>query len=207
MIEPGFVALSCGSALVQRLLPQRPPFLMIDRVDAFCAEERPAAVASRFLSANDPCFQGHFPELPVLPGALLVEAAGQCSSVAFTLRTVLDGYLAAGSDLERLRADLAELDAAFSLRGTVRGGGAPALLAAFERLRGLPVGVAGGVRMKFLRPVTPGCRLVLRSRLTNRLGDQLRFEVSAAVDGEPVMEGSLAAASVEDLALPGRPHR
>ncbi|MCB9684859.1 MAG: beta-hydroxyacyl-ACP dehydratase [Alphaproteobacteria bacterium] len=205
MTEPGFVDLSCGGALVQRLLPQRPPFLMVDRVDGFAPGERPAAVASRFLSANDPVFQGHFPDLPVLPGALLVEAAGQCSSVAFTLQTVLDGYVAAGADLERMRADLAELDAAFALRGALRGGGAPELLAAFERLRGLPVGVAGGVRMKFLRPVTPGCRLVLRSRLTHRLGEQLRFEVSAEVDGDLVMEGSLAAVSVEDVALPGRP--
>lgn len=202
---PGaYVPLSCGPAVVQRLLPQRPPFLMVDRLDAFAPGERPGARTSRFLSANEPFFAGHFPDLPLMPGALLLEACGQTASLAFTMAAILDAYVARGSDLDALVADLAALDAAWSLRPGFRDPGRPIVLEAFERVGGLPVGVAGGARLKFLRPVTPGCRLDLEARLTHRLGEQVRFELSASVDGQAVLEGSLAAAIVDDLPLPGR---
>lgn len=200
-----WLPLRCGSGLVMRLLPQRPPFLMVDRVDAWRPGDRPGARASRFLSANDPVFAGHFPALAVFPGALLVEAVGQCASLAVTLGAVEAAYAARGAGPAALVADLDALDAVFSLRPGARPPpAADELLAAFARVSGLPVGVAGQIRAKFLRPVVPGCRLALEAVLSARLGEQLRFEVSAAVDGELVMEGALAAASVSDVPLPGR---
>lgn len=199
-----FVPLSCGPALIQRLLPQRPPFLMVDRLDAFRPGERPAARASRYLSANEPFFAGHFPDLPLMPGALLLEGCGQTASLAFTMSAIVDAYHERGSDMSQLAEDLASLDAAYSLRPGFRDPGTPIVMEAFERVEGLPVGVAGGCRLKFLRPVTPGCRLIYEARLSHRLGQQVRFELIATVDDQPVLEGSLAAAIVEDLPLPRR---
>ena len=72
-IKADYVDVDCGPALVGRLLPQRPPFLMVDRVDAFAPGDRPAVRASRFLTANESFFAGHFPDLPIMPGALLLE--------------------------------------------------------------------------------------------------------------------------------------
>lgn len=192
----------CGAALVQRLLPQRPPFLMIDRLDAFEAGPQPAARASRFISLNEPFFAGHFPEVPIFPGALMLEGAGQTASLAYTLQVALHGYEERGADLQRLLDDLAAVNAMFELRPGARDPGRPLILEVFERLRGRPVGVAGEARLKFLRPVPPGVRLVYEARLTHRLGDQARFEVSAAVDGEPVLQGSLSAAIVAGPLLP-----
>lgn len=197
-----FVDLACGPALIQRLLPQRAPFLMVDRLTAFAPGDRPAARASRYLTVNEPFFAGHFPDLPLLPGAMLVEGVGQTASLVYTMSKILDAYTERGSDLQDLTRDLAALDAAFSLQPGARDPGRPIVAEAFERLDGMPVGVAGGVRLKFLAAVTPGCRLDYEVQMTHRLGDQLRFAVQASVDDKLVVEGSLAAAIVADLPLP-----
>lgn len=204
MSRAAFIDLQCGPALVQRLLPQRPPFLMVDRLDAFSPGERPAARTSRFLTANEPVFGGHFPDLPILPGAFLLEGIGQTASLVFTLAAIVDVYRERGSDLDQLVDDLARLDAAYSLTPGFQDPGSPIVTEAFERLHGMPVGVAGGVRLKFLRAVTPGCRLVYEARLTHRVGEQVRFDAVATVDGSVVCEGSLAAAIVEGMPLPRR---
>jgi 3-hydroxyacyl-[acyl-carrier-protein] dehydratase len=60
---------------VRRLLPQRPPLLMVDRLTDVCGGE--SAVGWKAVSSNEPYFAGHFPEYPVLPGVLIVEALAQ----------------------------------------------------------------------------------------------------------------------------------
>ena len=60
---------------IQRILPHRYPFLMIDRVIDLTRRER--IVAIKNVTVNEPHFQGHFPELPIMPGVLIVEAIAQ----------------------------------------------------------------------------------------------------------------------------------
>ncbi len=63
---------------ILRLLPHRYPFLLVDRV----LEIRPDfIVAIKNVTANEPCFQGHFPELPVMPGVLIIESMAQTGAV------------------------------------------------------------------------------------------------------------------------------
>jgi 3-hydroxyacyl-[acyl-carrier-protein] dehydratase len=64
---------------IQRLLPHRYPFLMVDRV----VEIVPDTVirAYKNVSANDQFFQGHFPGHPVMPGVLIVEALAQAAAL------------------------------------------------------------------------------------------------------------------------------
>jgi 3-hydroxyacyl-[acyl-carrier-protein] dehydratase len=64
---------------ILKLLPHRYPFLMIDRV----LEVEPGArvVALKNVSVNEPCFQGHFPTVPIFPGVLIVEAVAQAAGV------------------------------------------------------------------------------------------------------------------------------
>lgn len=202
MNDDDFSPLEMGPALVQKLLPQRPPFLFVDRMEAFAPGEQPAGRASRYVTANEPWCRGHFPELPLMPGALLVEGLGQACSLVFTLDQVLAAYEERGHTFADLQSELALLDAAYRLTPTSTTS-RPLVAEAFSRLQGLPVGVAGGIRLKFLRPVIPGCRLDYEVQLTHRVAEQLRFSVSATVDGQVVAEGSLAAARVDGLRLPG----
>jgi 3-hydroxyacyl-[acyl-carrier-protein] dehydratase len=57
---------------IKKLIPQRYPFIMIDRV--LHIEPGKEAVAVKNISINEPFFAGHFPNTPVMPGALIIEA-------------------------------------------------------------------------------------------------------------------------------------
>ena len=58
-------------------LPQRYPILMIDRVKE--CEPGKRIVALKNVSVNEPCFQGHFPGRPIMPGVLILEAMAQAA--------------------------------------------------------------------------------------------------------------------------------
>src|SRR5437868_12806012 len=60
---------------IQRILPHRYPFLLIDRVVDL--ERKQRIVAIKNVSANEPFFSGHFPGFPIMPGVLIVEAMAQ----------------------------------------------------------------------------------------------------------------------------------
>ena len=62
---------------IQELLPHRYPFLLIDRVTDF--EEEKYLTAIKNVSVNEPQFTGHFPQLPVFPGVLILEAMAQAT--------------------------------------------------------------------------------------------------------------------------------
>lgn len=60
-------------------LPHRYPFLLVDRVLDFTPEESIKAIKN--VTANEPHFMGHFPEFPVMPGVLIVEAMAQVGGI------------------------------------------------------------------------------------------------------------------------------
>ncbi len=63
---------------IERLLPHRYPFLMIDRVVELDDDK---VVALKNVSANEPFFAGHFPGRPIMPGVLIVEAMAQAGGI------------------------------------------------------------------------------------------------------------------------------
>ena len=64
---------------IQRLLPHRPPFLLVDRVVAF--EKGVSLTALKGVTMNEPFFAGHFPGHPVMPGVLILEALAQAAAL------------------------------------------------------------------------------------------------------------------------------
>lgn len=64
---------------IQRLLPHRPPFLLVDRVVAVTPGEK--LVAWKSVTMNEPFFTGHFPGHPVMPGVLILEALAQACAL------------------------------------------------------------------------------------------------------------------------------
>ena len=69
--------------LIQKCIPHRYPFLLIDRVEEIVANE--SAVGIKNVTFNEPHFQGHFPNAPIMPGVTIVEAMAQTSAVMVVL--------------------------------------------------------------------------------------------------------------------------
>lgn len=70
---------------IQRILPHRYPFLMVDRIVALEMGKR--IVGLKNVSSNEPFFQGHFPGRPIMPGVLIVEALAQAGGILALLST------------------------------------------------------------------------------------------------------------------------
>lgn len=92
---------------IHEYLPHRYPFMMVDRVIE--CESGKYIVGVKNVTINEPFFQGHFPEHPIMPGVLIVEAlaqlAGILASVTKSIRPAAEGYLyyLAGTDRTRFK--------------------------------------------------------------------------------------------------------
>src|SRR5262245_4145716 len=128
-----------GQGEIRGLLPHRFPMLMVDRIVEISPDSK-SAVGIKSVSANEPFFQGHFPDLPIMPGVLIVEALAQCAGAALLGSLDREGKLAmlAGVDgfrfrrpvvpgdvlrlevrLTRLRGPIGKVDAVASVDGQV----------------------------------------------------------------------------------------
>ena len=65
---------------IQKILPHRYPFLLVDKVEELTPGEK--AVGYKNVTMNEYFFQGHFPQEPVMPGVLIIEALAQVGAVA-----------------------------------------------------------------------------------------------------------------------------
>ncbi|MGC9420629.1 MAG: 3-hydroxyacyl-ACP dehydratase FabZ [Rhodovulum sp.] len=65
--------------LIQRIIPHRYPFLLVDRVTQIVPNK--SAVGIKNVTMNEPHFQGHFPGTPIMPGVTIVEALAQTAAV------------------------------------------------------------------------------------------------------------------------------
>ena len=65
--------------LIKRILPHRYPFLLVDKVRDIVPME--SCVGIKNVTSNEPHFEGHFPQEPVMPGVLIIEAMAQAAAV------------------------------------------------------------------------------------------------------------------------------
>jgi len=86
---------------IQEIIPHRYPFLLVDRIVEWEAGKR--AVGIKNVTVNEPFFQGHFPEYPVMPGVLIVEALAQVGAVAVLGMDENRGKLAFVAGIDKFR--------------------------------------------------------------------------------------------------------
>lgn len=135
---------------IREYLPHRYPFLLVDRVIELVRGE--SIVAYKNVTVNEPFFNGHFPDKPVMPGVLIVEALAQASGI-LGFRT-LDKKPADGSIYYLVGAD----------------------------------------DVRFKRPVVPGDRLQLESRVLTEKRGIWKFACRASIDGELACEATILCA-------------
>mgnify|MGYP000325962815 FL=1 len=94
---------------IRKILPHRYPFLLVDRVEDIVHGQRIHAIKN--VTVNEPFFPGHFPEYPVFPGVLIMEALAQAAAILTfasaseedTKNAADDLYLFAGIDNARFK--------------------------------------------------------------------------------------------------------
>lgn len=119
-------------------LPHRYPFLLIDRVTKIAVGE--SIHGYKNVTANEEMFNGHFPDQPILPGVLILEAMAQLSGIL-----------------------------AFETKGTRPSDGVTYLFGGVDKAR-------------FRRPVVPGDRLDIHSKIIADRRIMMKFECTAHVD-------------------------
>jgi len=116
---------SADISLILRAIPHRYPFLLVDRVVEIDGTAR--GVGIKNVTVNEPFFPGHFPQEPVMPGVLIIEAMAQTSAVIVSLgRDLIDsGALVyfMGIDRAKFRRKVVPGDTLRMELVTLRGGG------------------------------------------------------------------------------------
>lgn len=138
---------------IMEYLPHRYPFLLVDRVTE--SEKGQFIKGYKNISLNEPFFNGHFPNNPIMPGVLIIEAMAQLSGIL--------GFLTVG----RKPSD------------------------------GVVQYLAGSSKARFKRPVVPGDRLCLESRMISGKRGIYKFECRALVDDEVVCVAEILTAERE----------
>jgi 3-hydroxyacyl-[acyl-carrier-protein] dehydratase len=174
-----------GSAGVERLLPHRPPFRLVDAVVSYELEPEPALRAIRRVDPADPWHAGHFPARALVPGSVILEGLAQAAGVMLALSALHREAQRHGIDAAQVHRALAESQPSGEIES---------LLA---RLRSpTTVGALADASVRFREPVMPGAVLLYAVRLVRALGEVWRCDAQATVDSRTVASGYVTLATI-----------
>ena len=169
--------LSIDAYTTRKFLPQRYPMMMLDRVKAFFYEGN-QCICLKTVSQNDPVLPGHFPDFPIFPGVLIIEALAQGSGMLIILLAMREEF-----------------------------GGVDALLARLEsadntnELLGGNLMILAESKIKHMAPVYPGSLIELHSELLLKREGMFVCKVAALVDGAEVSKGQVTLAKLPPAML------
>jgi 3-hydroxyacyl-[acyl-carrier-protein] dehydratase len=86
---------------IRNIIPHRFPFLLVDKIIEL--EPGKSAVGIKNVTVNEPFFQGHFPDIPIMPGVLILEALAQTAGIAVAILEENRGKLGVFTGVEALK--------------------------------------------------------------------------------------------------------
>ncbi|AIF67891.1 3-hydroxyacyl-ACP dehydratase FabZ [Terribacillus saccharophilus] len=86
---------------IKEIIPHRYPFLLVDQITEI--EEGKRAVGKKNVTINEPFFQGHFPDYPVMPGVLILEALAQTGAFAMLMKEENKGKIGFLAGVDKCR--------------------------------------------------------------------------------------------------------
>lgn len=86
---------------IRNIIPHRYPFLLVDKV--IDVEPGKSITAIKNVTANEPFFQGHFPDYPVMPGVLICEALAQTAGIAVAMQDELANKLGLFASIDEFK--------------------------------------------------------------------------------------------------------
>jgi 3-hydroxyacyl-[acyl-carrier-protein] dehydratase len=86
---------------IKEILPHRAPFLLIDKIEEIIPGEM--ATGYKNVTYNEYFFQGHFPQMPVMPGVLIIEALAQTGAVAMLSLEEMKGKIAYFTGIDKAK--------------------------------------------------------------------------------------------------------
>ncbi|MTI85757.1 MAG: 3-hydroxyacyl-ACP dehydratase FabZ [Firmicutes bacterium] len=86
---------------IKEIIPHRYPFLLVDKIES--VEPGKKAVGLKNVTVNEPFFQGHFPDYPVMPGVLIIEAMAQVGAVSVLSMPEFAGKIALFAGIEKAK--------------------------------------------------------------------------------------------------------
>jgi 3-hydroxyacyl-[acyl-carrier-protein] dehydratase len=184
--------LSLGPDVIQLLIPHRRPFLMVDRVTFFALDPAPLLRAVKHLSANEPFFAGHFPQIALMPGALTFEGLGQTANILSVLLRLRERYIQKNLDPASLPEALHNVERGFSLSPAYQPKKTELLRRLAAEQSEPQYGLVGSVNMKFLEPITAGCVVEYEAELQGVFESYLHYRVAASVDGRTKAKGTMS---------------
>ena len=176
---------------IKKLIPQRFPFIMIDKV----LELDPGnyAISMKNITANDSFFPGHFPENPIMPGALIIEAMAQTAIVLFAYspspNSANDTFHSSNSVKNPPSSHHSDKEPPslppFDKKGM--GGFSNEIKEQNKK----PLYYFGSVKARFFQPVVPGDQLKIKVVNVKSLPTGAFVEAEASVDEKKVSEAEL----------------
>ena len=172
-----------GADVIEHLIPERYPMIMIDRVIDYRSSPHPQLSAERYVSANEPVFVGHFPDLKLWPGVHTIEGLRQCCVLLDAIRQL---------EAANLLEELFTLQRFYTLQPQVDKEHCQRILNTLTEMRHLSQ-IPLKLRVKLLAPVFAGC--VIAYQVYQNTSDGYSWSVQAEVNGQKVAKGEITCPS------------
>lgn len=148
-------------AALDRLIPHRAPLRLVDMVDGFAPGRSPRLRAWLAIDGSEPVFAGHFPGVPIWPGAYLIEGVAQCAGLLLALQSIHE--------------QAGEVGLHSPIHGSVA----------------IATGLLARASVDFRQPVRPPARLRYEVQRIGVFGALIKIDGHVSVEGKTVAEGSL----------------